>query len=185
MSHNVINTTPFYNQLKSKFDIKVVMIEKKCDYFSLYFTTNVDFIELKKFILDNIPNVRTVKIRNKFGVKNIICSNDSVEVFNPKVLQATMGSFFRVNIIYTNLVDFFTKNSDLAIYGALLEGKNIYQNKINDKKSVLLMGNESKGISSVLLPYITEQISIPRFGKAESLNVAVATAIICSEYKRN
>ena len=126
-----------------------------------------------------------IRTADWFGVQNIICSEDSVEKYNPKVIQATMGSFFRVNVKYSNLKEFFSSNSELRVYGSLLEGKNVYEKQLKPEGSVLLMGNESKGISKDLLPLITEEITIPSFGNAESLNVAVATAILCSESKRN
>ncbi|MBL4576244.1 MAG: RNA methyltransferase, partial [Opitutaceae bacterium] len=119
-----------------------------------------------------------------FGVHNIVCSTDSVDVYNPKVIQATMGSFFRVNVVYTNLIDFFSKNASLTVYGALLDGDNVYDKQLKSNGAVMLLGNESTGISESLIPFVTEKISIPRFGKAESLNVAAATAILCSESKR-
>lgn len=119
-----------------------------------------------------------------FGITNIVCSEDSVDVYNSKVMQATMGSFFRMNILYTNLSEFFLLNKDLAVYGALLEGDNIYDKELKSKGAVILMGNESKGISDEITPFITDKISIPKFGEAESLNVATATAILCSEFAR-
>ena len=79
---------------------------------------------------------------------------------------------------------FLSENKELTVYGALLNGENVYQKELNSKGSILLMGNESKGISEELIPFITDKISIPKFGNAESLNVATATAIFCSEYKR-
>lgn len=138
--------------------------------------------------LDNIQdpgNLGTIiRIADWFGITNIICSTDCVDVYNPKVVQATMGSIFRVNITYTNLSDFFKKNNHLKVYGALLDGNNVYQEQLTKQEAVLLMGNESKGISDELLPYITNKITIPSFGKAESLNVSAATAVLCSEFKR-
>ncbi|PCI93723.1 MAG: RNA methyltransferase [Flavobacteriales bacterium] len=125
-----------------------------------------------------------IRTADWFGIQNIICSDNSVDVYNPKVLQATMGSFFRMNIIYTDLSKFLSENKELTVYGALLNGENVYQKELNSKGSILLMGNESKGISEELIPFITDKISIPKFGNAESLNVATATAIFCSEYKR-
>lgn len=125
-----------------------------------------------------------IRTADWFGVKNIVCSTDSVDVYNPKVIQASMGSFFRVNIVYTSLKEFFTTNSDLTVYGALLSGKNVYKKSLNRKGAVLMLGNESKGISDELVPFIQEQLFIPNYGKAESLNVASATAILCSEFYR-
>lgn len=125
-----------------------------------------------------------IRTADWFNIQNIICSEDAVDVYNPKVMQATMGSFFRLNIVYTSLTEFFSKNDDLTVYGAVLDGDSVYDEQLNSTGTVLLMGNESKGISEELLPFITDKISIPKFGGAESLNVATATAILCSEYKR-
>ena len=125
-----------------------------------------------------------IRTADWFGVQNIICTEDTVDVYNPKVIQATMGSFFRMNIVYTDLSQFFSENKELTVYGALLDGENVYQKTLNAKGAVLFMGNESKGISEALKPFISEKILIPNFGKAESLNVATATAILCSEFTR-
>jgi TrmH family RNA methyltransferase len=149
----------------------------------------IDVSTQLNIVLDKIQdpgNFGTIiRTADWFGIPNIICSEDSVDLYNPKVLQATMGSFFRINIVYTDLVQFFSKNAALTVYGALLDGDNIYQKKLNSKGAVLLMGNESKGISDALRPFITEKVLIPNFGKAESLNVATATAVLCSEFKRS
>ena len=95
-----------------------------------------------------------------------------------------MGSFFRTNVVYTDLKEFFISNKDLTVYGALLTGDNVYKKELKSNGSVLLMGNESKGISDELIPFVTDSISIPKYGGAESLNVSIATAILCSECKR-
>lgn len=126
-----------------------------------------------------------IRTADWFGVDTIVCSEDSVDIYNPKVIQATMGSFFRVNIIYVSLPNFFKSNKELTVYGALLDGENVYQKSLQAKGTILLMGNESKGISEELLPFVTEKVMIPNFGKAESLNVATATAILCSECMRH
>ena len=89
------------------------------------------------------------------------------------------------NIVYLDLPEFFTSNEDLIVYGALLNGENVYQKTLKSEGVVLLMGNESKGISDDLLPFVSERVTIPNFGKAESLNVATAAAILCSECKRD
>lgn len=139
-------------------------------------------------VLDKIQdpgNLGTIiRTADWFGIKTIICSDDSVDVYNPKVIQATMGSLFRVNVVYTNLTDFFKEYNSLSVYGAMLDGENVYQKTLNKKGSVLLMGNESKGISESLLPFITDKILIPKIGHAESLNVASATAILCAEFTK-
>lgn len=138
--------------------------------------------------LDNVQdpgNLGTIiRIADWFGIKNVICSMNSVDVYNPKVVQATMGSLFRVNVVYENLENLFNQHKDLKVYGAVLDGESVYKSGIEKSKSVLLMGNESNGISENLQSFITNKISIPGHGKAESLNVATATAILCSEYRR-
>ncbi|RFC54561.1 RNA methyltransferase [Brumimicrobium aurantiacum] len=117
-----------------------------------------------------------------FGVEKIIASKETVDCYNPKVVQASMGAIFNVSIEYTDLKEVFEK-TDLPIYGSLLEGENIYQKKI-EKKGILVMGNEGNGIQDSLLPLITEPVTIPKFGKGESLNVAMATSVFLSEFAR-
>jgi len=120
-----------------------------------------------------------------FGVTEVVCSNETVDVFNPKVVQATMGSITRVSVHCTNLVDFL-KNCKLPVYGTFMDGENVYQAKLPNQ-AVLVMGNEANGISPAVEAYATKRIAIPRFGdlqQTESLNVATATAILLSEFKR-
>lgn len=116
-----------------------------------------------------------------FGVEKIIVSKETADIYNPKVIQATMGTIFHVSVEYTNLKDFI-ENSSLPVYGALMEGENIYTKEKEKLKGILLMGNEGSGIHSDLLPLITNPITIPKFGKGESLNVAMATGILLSEF---
>lgn len=127
-----------------------------------------------------------IRLCDWFGVQKIVCSMDTVDCFNPKVVQATMGSLNRVSIVYTDLTNYL-KNSKNPVYAAIMDGDNVYKTKLQ-KKAVLLMGNEANGISSDNLQLVTHKIAIPRFGdfqKTESLNVATATAILLSEFKRN
>lgn len=125
-----------------------------------------------------------IRIADWFGIENIICSEDCVELYNPKVVQSTMGSILRVNLIYTDLKKYLGELNEIEVFGALLEGENIYTMK-SEWKGILLMGSESHGISKELLPLITKPITIPSFGNAESLNVAIATGILCSEARRD
>jgi TrmH family RNA methyltransferase len=118
-----------------------------------------------------------IRIADWFGVAHIICSEDCVDCYNPKVVQATMGSLAGVDIFYTGLDKFISSNKALNVYAATLSGKDVSGiGKI--KEGLLIIGNESTGIRDTLLPFITEQISIPRYGRAESLNAAVACGII-------
>jgi len=120
-----------------------------------------------------------IRTADWFGVENIIASNDTADVYNPKVIQSSMGSFIRVNIFYTDLKQFLANNK-ISLYGAVLKGEDI--SSIEPPSECLLVtGNESKGIRSEILPFIQKKITIPRIGKAESLNAAIATGIILSK----
>ncbi|WP_293301215.1 RNA methyltransferase [Pedobacter sp. UBA4863] len=137
-------------------------------------------------VLDDVQdpgNLGTIiRTADWFGIKNIICSENTVEAYNPKTVQATMGSLCRVNVVYTSLNRFLT-DVKLPIYGALLNGKNIYQTNWG-KEGLILLGNEGHGIGKELIEKINVPVTIPRFGEAESLNVAVSAAIFCSEISR-
>ena len=140
-------------------------------------------------LLDSIRdpgNLGTIiRLSDWFNVSNIICSSDSVDCFNPKVIQATMGSISRVSISYCDLTKYLSLN-DLPVYAGTMDGKNIYKEKLPEN-AIVILGNESNGISDTLLNFTTHKIGIPRFGnnhQTESLNVAVATAILFSEFKR-
>jgi TrmH family RNA methyltransferase len=123
-----------------------------------------------------------IRIADWFGIKHILCSESCVDVFNPKVIQATMGSIARVNVYYVDLGSILKELK--TVYAAVLDGNNIYSQKLSDK-GVLLIGNESKGVSDKLMERVTHKISIPKFSDgADSLNAAIATAVICSEFKR-
>lgn len=123
-----------------------------------------------------------IRIADWYGIKTIVCSNDCVDVFNPKTIQATMGSFARVDVYYNYLSDILKQNN-LPVYGALMQGESLYQSTIKEN-GILLIGNEGKGISEELLSYISNPITIPKIGGAESLNAGIATAIICDARAR-
>lgn len=126
-----------------------------------------------------------IRLCDWFGVKDIVCSTATVDCYNPKVVQATMGSLKRVSIHYLDLAEFL-KDTDVPIFGAFMEGASIY-NQILPPNWILMMGNEANGISSKIEGLIDQKISIPRFGNfqsTESLNVATATAILLSEFSR-
>ena len=126
-----------------------------------------------------------IRLCDWFGIKTLFCSEESVDVYNPKVVQATMGSISRVNVIYGNLEQFLS-NTKLPVFGTFMDGKNIYSENL-PKEGIIVMGNEANGVSKSVENLVSERISIPRFGDlkaTESLNVATATAIILSEFKR-
>ena len=127
-----------------------------------------------------------IRLCDWFGIKELVCSEETADLYNPKVVQATMGSIARVNVSYVNL-DHFLKNSSLPIFGTFMDGKNIYKTDL-PQEGIIIMGNEANGISEAIENRVQNRISIPRFGDlqmTESLNVATATAIILSEFKRN
>jgi RNA methyltransferase, TrmH family len=123
-----------------------------------------------------------IRTADWFGLNTILCSKDTAEVYNPKVVQASMGSLSRVNIIYTDLGDVFSQ-INIPVYGALLNGKSIYETNFG-QEGIILLGNEGNGISEDLIEKINYPITIPRYGKAESLNVAISASIFCSELRR-
>lgn len=135
-------------------------------------------------------NLGTIcRIADWFGIENIICSRDTVDIFNPKAIQATMGAISRVHIHYTDLPDFLLEASRTAVpvYGTFLDGKDIYERTLTPH-GIIVMGNEGKGISQETASSVTDRLFIPNYpaGRTttESLNVAVATAITCAEFRR-
>ena len=126
-----------------------------------------------------------IRLCDWFGIEQMICSKETVDVFNPKVVQATMGSLARVNIQYIDIQEFIS-NSSLPIFGTFMDGNNIYSEDL-PTDGIIIFGNEANGISAEIEKLVTNRIAIPRFGKlqkTESLNVATATAIILSEFCR-
>lgn len=126
-----------------------------------------------------------IRLCDWFGIKNIVCTTSTVDVYNPKVVQATMGSIARVNVNYIDLVSFI-ETAKLPVFGTFMDGNNIYNEKL-PSEGIIVMGNEANGISDSITKSITKRLTIPRFGdvlKTESLNVATATAIILSEFRR-
>jgi TrmH family RNA methyltransferase len=135
-------------------------------------------------VLDGIQdpgNLGTIiRTADWFGVNNIICSPVCADMYNPKVVQSTMGSIARVNIFYTDLTAWLQKNNTVKKYAAALHGENI--NNLKDiKEAILIIGSEGKGISEAVMNLVDEKITIPKIGEAESLNAAVAAGIILSK----
>jgi TrmH family RNA methyltransferase len=128
-------------------------------------------------------NMGTIlRLADWFGIKDVVCSKNTVDCYNPKVLQATMGAIFRVNVHYLDLTEFLS-TTELPVFGALLDGENIFENNY-ERKGILVLGNEGSGISEEIKKYVQKAITIPRFGEAESLNVATAGAIILGAFYR-
>ncbi len=126
-----------------------------------------------------------IRLCDWFGVTELVCSKNTVDCYNQKVVQSTMGSLTRVNISYVDLQDFLS-NSKLPVFTADMDGENVYTSSFPEK-AVLVMGNEANGISPEIAQTVKHALTIPRFGdlqQTESLNVATATAILLSEFKR-
>lgn len=143
--------------------------------------SEVDIKGKISLLLDTIQdpgNLGTIiRTADWFGVHQVICSKDCADVYNPKVVQATMGSLARVNIFYTDLPEWLRQQKDICIYATMLEGKDV--TKMNAiKEGLIIFGNESKGISDEIIELVNEKITIPKKGKAESLNAAVALGIV-------
>jgi TrmH family RNA methyltransferase len=146
-------------------------------------------------LLDRINdpgNLGTIlRVADWFGIKNVICSTDTVDVYNPKVIQSTMGSICRVKVHYRELAELlkeYQANSNVPVYGSFLEGRNIFQENLS-RNGFIVLGSESHGIADALTPYIKNRLYIPGFPfenqkVAESLNVSVAAGIICAEFRR-
>lgn len=131
--------------------------------------------------LNDPGNLGTIiRIADWYGIDGIICSKDSVDVYNSKVVQSSMGSVLRIPVWYEDLKEIL-KTSSLDNYGALMEGKDFKKVKFAEN-SILILGSESHGISEELIPFVKNQITIPRKGRAESLNVSVAAGILCQQW---
>lgn len=143
-------------------------------------------------VLDDVRdpgNLGTIiRLCDWFGIKELICSKATVDCYNPKVIQATMGSIARVKISYVNLTEFLQKHKNtIATYGTFMNGNNIYNEQLPQNSGLIIMGNEANGISEEIEKMVSNRITIPQFGsqkETESLNVATATAIILSEFRR-
>ncbi len=144
-------------------------------------------------VLDGVQNPGNlgtiIRLADWFGVEDIICSSTCADCFNPKVVQATMGAILRVRVHYTPLEPFMesVQKLDIPIYGAFLEGDTIYNRELS-KDGLIVMGNEGQGVSSEVAKFIDQRLYIPPYPAdcqgSESLNVAIATSIICSEFRR-
>ncbi len=170
---------------------KISCLKTPTDVLAVFHMPEMELEESTGLIvaLDNVRdpgNLGTIiRLCDWFGVSQLICSESSVDCYNPKVVQATMGSLARVQISYQDLEDVLSKTNK-PIYGATMEGDSVYTTKL-EKQAILLMGNESNGIDNRILKKVQNTLSIPRFGsqETESLNVATATAILLSEFNRS
>lgn len=199
----IIYTKSFDNELFNNFSMKgIVLIEasqKELEQIGTFQSNNSilavatvkpnEIIEIGNELILALDDVRDpgnlgtiIRVADWYGINQIICSSETADFYNPKVINATMGSFTRVEVGYTDLYEFL-KKTDVPIYGALLEGENIYKQELKPN-GILVMGNESRGIGTEINDLITHPLNIPRRGGAESLNVSVATAVILDNFFR-
>jgi len=143
-------------------------------------------------VLDDVQdpgNLGTIiRIADWFGITNIFCSEHTADAYSPKTIQATMGAIARVKIHTVNLVDFFdTIDNEIPIYGTFIDGRNMYKESLT-QNGIIIMGNEGNGISNEIEKFVSTKLSIPNYPMgeptSESLNVSVATAIVCAEFRR-
>lgn len=125
-----------------------------------------------------------IRVADWYGITKIICSRDTTDVYNPKVIAAAKGSFTRVSLYYTDLSQYLTETKDRNVIGAFLGGDSLYDFAFPASGGIIVMGNESNGISSAVENFVTSKIMIPRFGEAESLNVGIATAVMLDNMRR-
>ena len=205
--HTKQANTSIFSKHKGKFDLiecepsdikKISNLKTPSDVIGIFKIpnseyTNQDISDSLSILLDDVQdpgNLGTiVRIADWFGIQHIFCSKNTVDLYNPKVIQATMGAIARVKVIYTDLPqlvnDFVSPN--FAVYGTFLEGETLYKSELSSK-GFIIMGNEGKGISPELKPRVSKKLFIPNFPSdqptSESLNVSVACSIVCSEFRR-
>lgn len=147
-------------------------------------------VQGKEFVivLDDIRdpgNLGTIlRIADWYGFSKIVCSESTTDFYNPKVIAASMGSFTRVEVFYTDLTSYFEKAASANIVGTFLDGVSLYDYHFSQTGGYLVLGNEANGISSEIAALVSDRLSIPKFGQAESLNVGIATAVICDNIRR-
>lgn len=178
---------------------KVSFLQHPQQVLALFPIPCMDFSHVEQAVQDSLVlaldgvqdpgNLGTIiRLADWFGIDTLVCSLDTVDAYNPKVVQATMGSLGRVNIFYENLPSFLSSlPPDTPVFGTFLDGQNIYAQSLS-RHGVIIMGNEGQGISFDVAPFVTQKLFIPSFPidrpTAESLNVAIATAITCAEFRR-
>ena len=194
--HTLTNRCLRYRKSTNKRCRKVSQLVTPPDVLAVYripeYHLNIDTLKKELVLaLDTVQdpgNLGTiVRLADWFGIRHIVCSPDTADLYNPKVVQATMGALARVNVYYTSLPDFLSQVDSSVVYGTFLDGEDIYHTSLT-KSGVIVMGNEGNGISAKLEPYIGKRLYIPNYPvgqpTSESLNVAVAAAITCAEFRR-
>lgn len=181
LSHKIVEITPA--ELKKISNLKtpnqVLIVANQPDYMLDKFVVQQNLILLLDQIQDPGNMGTILRIADWFGIPYVICSPNCVDIYNPKVVQAAMGAFLRVQVFVKDLPSFCQQYPDISIYGTVLDGANLFQSSL-PSTAFIVIGNESRGISEGLQTCLTHRLTIPRYGGAESLNAAVATGIVCS-----
>ncbi|MBQ2536059.1 MAG: RNA methyltransferase [Bacteroidaceae bacterium] len=159
-------------------------------------TYEVDVNEVARkqlcLVLDDVQNPGNlgtiVRLADWFGIEHIFCSKGCADIYNPKTVQATMGGIARVQVHEADLPELLSRlDKDIPVYGTFLDGENIYGKEL-ENRGLIVMGNEGKGVSKEVAAFVTERLYIPNYPEgretSESLNVAIATAIVCAEFRR-
>ena len=159
-------------------------------------TYEVDVNEVARkqlcLVLDDVQNPGNlgtiVRLADWFGIEHIFCSKGCADIYNPKTVQATMGGIARVQVHEADLPELLSRlDKDIPVYGTFLDGENIYGREL-ENRGLIVMGNEGKGVSKEVAAFVTERLYIPNYPEgretSESLNVAIATAIVCAEFRR-
>lgn len=174
------NVTKYSSLTTNEFGFAIVKSKK-------YETNEFDFSIGYTVVLDGIRdpgNLGTIlRICDWYGINQIICSSDTTEFYNPKVVSASMGSFLRMKFLYHDLSEFLNDFDKISIIGATLNGQNLHAYKF-PSHGLIIFGNESEGIRSTIISKLTDQVKIPNWGKAESLNVAISAGIILDNIRR-
>ena len=143
-------------------------------------------------VLDDVQNPGNlgtiVRLADWFGIEHIFCSKGCADIYNPKTVQATMGGIARVQVHEADLPELLSRlDKDIPVYGTFLDGENMYGKEL-ENRGLIVMGNEGKGVSKEVEAFVTERLYIPNYPEgretSESLNVAIATAIVCAEFRR-
>ena len=202
----IIATSEWYKEKKISEDVvvtedeirKVSFLQHPQDVLALFELPEMEELPVEQLCdhltlaLDDVQdpgNLGTIiRLADWFGIEHILCNLGTADAYSPKVVQATMGSIARVKLHYTNLADYLEQLQDaVPVYGTFLDGNNLYAEKLSPS-GIIIMGNEGNGISEQVERYVTKRLLIPSYPAerptAESLNVAIATAITCAEFRR-
>lgn len=177
--HELVDTLTLERLSQLKTPQQVLAVVRK---FQLTIPHTADGIHLVLDTIQDPGNLGTlIRTADWFGVRQVVCSLDCADVYNPKVVQATMGSLVRVPVVYASLPDWLSRQPNIPKWAAVLSGNDC---TTLSGQGILMMGNETKGLADELVKLATDRVTIPRFGGAESLNVAVATGVLLAQLQR-